>query len=148
MLCRCIRTPLQNRNTDVGLKLLQNFLVSIFFLKGFGKCVCSCLWIFQKILSFEKLCKNSKFKTWNPIEISTFFCFVELVPSAFQKKKKKKIIPCFVRETQVFGFVQKKAQKRGFLTTKQNKAKLTRKLWFYRLLMVFIAAMPESRRSC
>ncbi len=33
------RTPLQIRNTDLGLELLQNSLVSIFFLKGFGKCV-------------------------------------------------------------------------------------------------------------
>ncbi len=39
MLCRCIRTPLQKRNTDLGLELLQNSHVIIFSLKGFGKWV-------------------------------------------------------------------------------------------------------------
>ncbi len=31
VLGRCIRTPLENENTDLGLKLLQNSFFSIFF---------------------------------------------------------------------------------------------------------------------
>ncbi len=67
VLCKCIMTPLQNRNTHLDLRLLQNSLVSICFLKGSRKCVllqkqphpptmiCSCLWFSKNILSFEKL---------------------------------------------------------------------------------------------
>ncbi len=60
------KDTLQNRNADVGLKLLQNSFLSVFFLKGFGKCVLlrksassyDDLFMFvifqKKILSFEK----------------------------------------------------------------------------------------------
>ncbi len=79
MLCRCIQTSPQNRNTDPGLKLLQNSLVSIFFLKEFGKCIflqklhppmmiCSCLRFFKKILSLTPTyaMQKSRRKCWYP----------------------------------------------------------------------------------
>ncbi len=61
----------------------------------------------------------SREKSVLPLVRITWTCVarIQIFSKKFRKKihkKYKKIIRYFVRETQVFGFVQKKAQKGGF----------------------------------